>query len=120
MIKKITAMIFLFLATNLSNAHDSERINALEKEVNELKTLVGFVLLNSQSKADTKETDVSKKPWQVTENWRKLKVGMKPEEVEALLGEPMRVEGGRLTTWYYDVSARVSFHDNQVDRWSEP
>jgi outer membrane protein assembly factor BamE (lipoprotein component of BamABCDE complex) len=37
-----------------------------------------------------------------------LRVGMTPEEVEALLGTPLRrVTGGQTTVWGYDVRRRV-------------
>ena len=57
--------------------------------------------------------------WRDISNWRRLRKGMKPDEVRALLGEPERVMAGPLTFWYWD-EANVVFMDGKVEGWSEP
>ncbi len=52
-------------------------------------------------------------------NWRRLRRGMKMDEVRKLLGEPESVDAGYLTIWHYP-GARVTFVDEKVDGWSEP
>ena len=62
--------------------------------------------------------------WQDLGNWRRLRTGMKPDEVRALLGEPAHVEGGEIATWFFGKFAgggpNVTFMDGKVYRWSEP
>lgn len=53
-------------------------------------------------------------------NWRALRKGMKESEVKALLGEPIRVQGGGFTHWYWNRSAQVTFFQDVVYGWDEP
>ena len=57
--------------------------------------------------------------WRDISNWRRLRRGMKPDQVRALLGEPERVEGGDFTYWHW-ANAYVLFYSGKLDRWSEP
>lgn len=52
-------------------------------------------------------------------NWRALRRGMKEAEVKVLLGEPLRVEGGPVTYWYYQ-NAKVTIYDEKLYGWEEP
>jgi hypothetical protein len=52
-------------------------------------------------------------------NWRRLRTGMKPDEVRALLGEPAHVQGGEIATWYWP-GGMVTFMHDRVYSWSEP
>lgn len=52
-------------------------------------------------------------------NWRRLRQGMKPDQVRALLGEPDRVEAGFRTFWYW-ADANVYFDSGKLAGWSEP
>lgn len=45
---------------------------------------------------------------------------MGEDGVRKLLGEPQRVEGGRLAIWYYQNHGSVMFSEGKVYRWSEP
>lgn len=53
-------------------------------------------------------------------NWRALRKGLTESEVKALLGEPLRVQGGGFTNWYWDRSAKVIFFQDVVYGWDEP
>ena len=53
-------------------------------------------------------------------NWRALRIGMLQMEVKVLLGEPLRVDGGSTTYWFWDRGATVIFSPNFVTSWSEP
>jgi hypothetical protein len=53
------------------------------------------------------------------QNWRRLRIGMRMQEVRDLLGEPERVDAGYVTYWRWD-NANVRFVDGRVDGWSEP
>jgi hypothetical protein len=52
-------------------------------------------------------------------NWRRLRTGMKMDEVRALLGEPERVDGGGVAFWHWG-DASVTFMDDKLYSWSEP
>ena len=52
-------------------------------------------------------------------NWRRLRLGMKMDEVRALLGEPGRVFAGVVTYWRWG-GAYVYFDDGKLAGWSEP
>lgn len=52
--------------------------------------------------------------------WRRLRRGMKADEVRKLLGEPEKVTAGGVTFWYYPDLGNVSFMDEKVYGWSEP
>ena len=52
-------------------------------------------------------------------NWRRLRRGMKMDEVRKLLGEPESVNAGSFTRWYYPGGS-VTFDDDKVYGWDEP
>lgn len=52
--------------------------------------------------------------------WRQLSRNMSRDQVRALLGEPDRIEGGPLETWYWKSGGNVLFVDGAVQQWSEP
>lgn len=81
------------------------RIAALERRVDELEALVRV--------APSRAVPAS------LANWRRLRRGMKMDEVRKLLGEPESVDAGYLTIWYYP-GARVTFVEEKVDGWEEP
>src|SRR5437867_7072703 len=90
-----------------------ERANAdLEQRVRDLEAVIKSALSQGQPiPASTR--------WQDLANWRRLRKGMKPDQVRALLGEPERVEAGGVTFWHW-ANAYVSFIDGKVYGWSEP
>lgn len=53
-------------------------------------------------------------------NWRALRKGMTGDEVRALLGEPVRIEGGGFMNWHWDRGAKVTFWQEKVYGWDEP
>jgi outer membrane protein assembly factor BamE (lipoprotein component of BamABCDE complex) len=53
--------------------------------------------------------------------WRKLSRGMTPDQVRAILGEPMRVEDkGEVTCWYYQRGQPVERNATDPKSWVIP
>ena len=121
MFKKIALLGFLslFIAFN-ATAHENDRIEKLEKEIQELKLrITKLESLLSDSKK-TQELVTPSEGWKSVVNWRKLSTDMETSDVRKILGEPDRVDGGRFTTWYYLNDGDVVFLEGKVYRWMEP
>lgn len=129
MVKKITFFCFLLVAVafnanaqdiNRIDQQDSYRIEQLEKEIQELKVRLSKLesLLGNTSKVQ--ELSTSNEGYKSVVNWRKLTTGMSTSDVQKILGEPHRVDGGRLAHWYYQNNGAVFFYEGKVDRWMEP
>jgi len=121
MVKTIAIIGFLSLAVAFNSyAHDSDRIDQLEKELQELKLRLTKleVLLSNPSKAQ--ELVTSNEGWKSVMNWRKLTTDMDTSDVQKILGEPHRVDGGRFTTWYYQNGGIIYFIEGKVNHWMEP
>ena len=91
-------------------------VSELADRVRQLESLVGSEPSQSRSLPATAK-------WRDLQNWRRLKRGMKMDEVRALLGEPERVDTlGRLATyWRWEYRANVEFDERgKVRGWSEP
>lgn len=61
--------------------------------------------------------------WRDRANWRQLEEDMTEAQVRRLLGEPLRISGGPMTSWYYDerhAHANVRFTGGTVHSWTEP
>jgi len=121
MLKKIIiiGLLSLVVAFN-SYAQDSDRIDQMEKDIQELKLQVSRLesLLSHPSLAQ--EILPSGEGWKSIVNWRKLSPGMNTSDVKKILGEPYRVDGGDIAAWYYKNHGRVYFYEQKVDRWMEP
>jgi hypothetical protein len=121
MVKTITFIGFLLLAVAFNaNAHDSDRIDQLEKETQEIKLRLSKLesLLSNPSKAE--ELVTSSDGWKSLANWRKLATDMGYSDVQKILGEPHRVDGGSVAHWYYQNDGRVTFLGGKVQQWREP
>ncbi len=121
MVKTVPIIGFLLLAVAInSNAHDSDRVEKLEKEIQELKLRVSKLesLLSNPSKAQ--EPVTSSEGWKSILNWRMLTTDMSTSDVQKILGAPHRVDGGVIAHWYYQNGGEVTFFDGKVHRWREP
>jgi hypothetical protein len=61
--------------------------------------------------------------WQNKKNWRLLKLGMTEDQVEKILGNPVKHIQGVRTLWYYPsiYCGYVSFDENgRLAGWNEP
>ena len=112
--------IALTLSTFSSFASDSERITQLENEIYELRLRVKQ-LENFQSNANNQPKQVVvNEGAKSLANWRRLNRGMSHNDVRAVLGEPLRIEGGVLTSWHYANNGRVDYIRDKLDSWKEP
>ncbi|MBN1625184.1 MAG: outer membrane protein assembly factor BamE [Deltaproteobacteria bacterium] len=61
--------------------------------------------------------------WQNKKNWRRLKTGMTKDQVQSILGEPIKTIKGVRAFWYYPNIYRgyVSFDEKGfLTKWNEP
>jgi hypothetical protein len=95
------------------------RIEILERRANELERR--FRELESPRPTEQPRTTPAAACGnaRVLANWRRLRRGMKEDDVRSLLGEPQRVNGGDLAIWYWG-DASVTFLDDKVYQWQEP
>ena len=121
MVKTIALIGFLSLAVIFNaHAHDSDRIDRLEKEMQEtrlrLQRLESF--LGKQSNAQ--EPVASGGGWKSAANWKRLAADMSASDVRKILGEPLQMDGGTFARWYYQNRGVVMFFEGKVSRWEEP
>ena len=100
-----------------------QRVAVLERKNAELELRVRD--LEARLKPGTRETAVqsSAGDWRNVANWRRLKRGMKYDEVRELLGEPERISGGSVAVWRFGNSASsgtATFIDDELESWTEP
>ena len=122
------AVILSFVATFSSYAHDSDRIEQLERDIQETKQRLSILESKLRNKtdgnelvtADEKELEISGDGWKTVANWRKLSYGMSELSVKKILGDPHKIDGAKNAVWYYDNGGVVRIVDGNVERWTEP
>jgi phage pi2 protein 07 len=126
--KSIAVMIFLFVSLS-SYAHDGDRIDQLEQEIQDTKERISKLESMLQQKGDEKalvvtedekELVVTEDGWKSVANWKKLTTGMSTTTVREILGEPKKIDSGYILHWSYGNGGIVSFYDEKLHRWSEP
>jgi len=121
MVKTILFTCFLALAVAFNaNAHDSDRIIQLEKEIQEIKARLSRIESFPSHPSNAQEPVTSSEGWKSVMNWRKLTPGMSTSDVRRILGEPHRIDGGDIATWHYQNDGRIVFHKGQARYWNEP
>jgi hypothetical protein len=86
----------------------------------------GIELVNSICSAVLPGTSFTGKPvtpgdgWKSSANWKKLAKDMNIGDVQSILGDPERTNGGTIAFWYYPNGGTVTFFIGKVDGWSEP
>ena len=121
MVPRLTiAVILSLVATFSSYAHDSDRIEQLEREVQETKQRLSILESKLLNQNDEKELVIADDAWKSVANWRKLTPGMSALSVKKLLGDPHKIDGAKNAVWYYDNGGVVRIIDGNVERWSEP
>ena len=114
------AAILSFVATFSSYAHDSDRIEQLEREVEEIKQRLSILESKPRIKSDENELVIADDGWKYVANWRKLSFGMSELSAKKILGDPHKIDGAKNAVWYYDNGGVVRIIDGNVDSWSEP
>ncbi len=121
MVKKLAVVVILSLVTTVSSyAHDSDRIEQLERDVQETKERLSILESILQNKNNEKEHVITGDGWKSVANWRKLTTGMNASTVQKILGEPHRVKGGEIAIWNYENGGTVTFLGGELYSWTEP
>lgn len=97
-----------------------ERIEQLERDVQEVKSRISTIETMLSGNSKTNEAVIAGEGWKSLTSWRKLKTGMSYKSVKEILGSAHRVNGGNLATWYYENGGEVTFFEGEVFRWREP
>lgn len=120
-----TPMIFFFLITLAFSANAQEAtIEQLNQKIEQLENRVSILesIIANSNKKKSKQANVTAVATKL-QSWRKLKKNMTFDDVIDILGEPLRINSGGITYWYYskDFShSYVSFYQDVVDGWGEP
>jgi hypothetical protein len=102
------------------------RIELLERTTVDLERRVRELEAHIRSEPPRDQPVPTSAKWRDLQNWRRLRRGMKMDEVRALLGEPDRVNalGGVSTYWLWDSGggANVYFdgRSGRLEGWMEP
>jgi TolA-binding protein len=109
----------IFLFTN-GSAQSNEQIKRLEDKISSLEKRIEKLEKLLEQNSIVKQ---NAEGWKEKANWRKLNTGMNFNSVRELLGEPLKIQGGAMTTWYYNKKeyiAYVIFYEGLVNSWVEP
>ena len=121
MIQTISIILLLSLGIAFNSyADDSDRVKQLDKEVKELKLRVSKLESLLRSPNADQEVITSSEGYKSIANWRKLTTDMSYSDVRKILGEPQRVNGGRIAEWYYPNGGTVTFQEDKALEWREP
>lgn len=125
-----TAMIWIFLfllpvaAPILPAQAQEDQAVELQKRITDLENRIRDLEKSLKECADRgKKGGPDTYGWQNKMNWRKLEPGMPQDQVEAILGEPIKIIKGYRTLWYYPniYCGYVSFDESgRLSGWSEP
>ena len=103
-----------------SYAHDSDDLEELEMEIQEIKHRLSELESSPNKPSDAQEVVNLSDGWESVSNWRRLSQRMGPSDVRQILGEPHRIDGGTLATWHYENGGKVIFFNDRVNSWREP
>jgi hypothetical protein len=121
MVKTIAIFVYLSLAVAVNaNANDSDRINQLEKEIQDIKFRLSRLETSPGNPTNALEPITSGESWKSVMNWRKLTKDMSTSDVRRILGEPHKLDGGTFAHWEYQNGGRITFYKEKVYLWNEP
>ncbi len=117
----VIAFIAMVLTMN-AGAQTTDRTAQLEKEIeaikqrlNKLESVQGISTAGPQPVAAATGSG-----YRSLASWRQLKNDMSPSDVRALLGEPVRINGGGVARWYYQNGGELVFISDKLTQWKEP
>jgi len=117
-------LLSLLVATPPTIQAQENEIDQLRLKVTELEGRIKELEIQLEGcYGDRDKESIDTGGWKNKKNWRKLGIGMPQDEVESLLGEPVKVIQGIRTLWYYPniYCGYVSFDKNgHLTGWSEP
>lgn len=120
----LAALLFLIAPLAQPVCAQDPQVQKLQQRVMELENRVRDLEASLRSCVESavaaKGDDLG---WQNKKNWRRLELGMPQDQVEAILGEPVKIIRGYRTLWYYPniYCGYVSFDDEgHLSGWSEP
>ena len=99
----------------------TDRLERITADLQERVSVLEALIVRSEPSRDLPVATSEK--WRDLQNWRRLRRGMKMDQVRALLGEPRKVDtlGASTTFWHYGVIGYVQYSSsNKVEGWSEP
>lgn len=120
MSRSLLAFVLVLFVCPSSHANDDSRIGKLELEVELLKQRQDALEALLRRSGHKEGTIGEKEKSQTLANWRKLRPGMRPAEVESILGAPGKLDGGNVAHWYYSNGGRVIFMSDELFQWHEP
>jgi hypothetical protein len=120
MFKQIATLGFLLAVAFHSYADDSARIQQLEKEIQQINARLAKLESIAGGSNNASKPFASVDGWKSIANWRRLATGMSATEVQQILGEPDRVDGGVAAYWRYQNGGEVGFLRGELQRWREP
>lgn len=116
-------VLALIIASFPVHASESERIDRLTIQVNDLNRRVADLEALLKNKNAGSKPVVAGDAWKDKRSWRKLQTGMGYDEVEALLGVPRKINGGDVTFWHYSSESwhsNATFLRGRLESWNEP
>lgn len=115
------ALLASMFTVHLSaHAQDASRIEQLEREIQAIKLRLSKLESPQGNAINDQKPGPASEGWKSITSWRQLKTGMSPNEVRAILGEPVRLDGGQLAYWHYANRGSAVFYLDKLDRWTEP
>ena len=121
MIKKFALIGCLTLVGGFNaHAQDTNRISQLEQEIQSIKLRLSKLESAQGIQPDAPKAPANSDGWKSLSSWRQLSTGMTPNDVRRILGEPSRVNGGEVATWYYQNRGYVTFMSEKLYSWGEP
>ncbi len=99
MLRTISIFVFISLAFAFNaNAQDGNRVAQMEREIREIKLRLSKLESLLSNPGNAQEPVTSPDGWKSVMNWRKLYKDMSASDVQKILGEPHRVDGGNLAS----------------------
>ncbi|NVK00093.1 MAG: hypothetical protein HWE12_01005 [Oceanospirillaceae bacterium] len=115
-------MLVLVATSNTVVADETaDKLERLEKMIVALHNRLEVI--EKKLSSEKAVSAISSDGYKSVSNWRKLETGMSTDDVRALLGEPLKINGGGVADWFYDNDiwhSKVTFVSGRLQAWAEP